>query len=63
MIMHEVAGVLIASLMVVAFATALNPNSQMAQILTSSASGWAGILGAAGGRSVQFPGGVQIGAG
>ena len=59
---HEVAGVLIATVVALAFISAIQPNSQMAKILSASAGGWSGILGATGGRSVAFPGGVTVGA-
>lgn len=44
MIVHEVAGVLVASLMVLAFVSAIQPNSQMASILKASTSGWSTVL-------------------
>lgn len=46
MIAHEVAGVLIATIVAVAFVSAIQPNSQMASLLSSSTSGWANVLNA-----------------
>jgi hypothetical protein len=53
MVTHEIAGVLVASLVTLAFITAVaNKNSQMASILTSATSGWTNILqGVAGGAA------------
>jgi len=44
MVVHEIVGLGVASLLVVAFISALQPNSQMATILNSATSGWANIL-------------------
>jgi hypothetical protein len=44
MIAHEVAGVLIATVVAVAFISAIQPGSQMGTLLSSSLSGWSGVL-------------------
>ena len=44
MIGHEIAGVAVATIVAVAFISALQPNSQMATILSSATGGWANIL-------------------
>jgi hypothetical protein len=53
MIGHEIAGVLVATIILVAFVTAVSPNSQMGNILTSSASGWSQILNTAAGAGFR----------
>jgi hypothetical protein len=53
MIGHEIAGVLVATVVAVAFVTALQPNSQMANILGSASSGWAQILNSVRGSTYQ----------
>lgn len=54
MVTHEIAGVLVASLVTLAFITAVaNKNSQMANILSSATSGWTNILGAVRGGASQ----------
>ena len=50
MIVHEVAGIAIATVVAVAFVSAIQPNSQMATLLSNSLSGWAGVLNAIGGQ-------------
>ena len=44
MIAHEVAGVLVATIVAVAFISAIQPNSQMGTLLSNSLQGWAGVL-------------------
>ena len=46
MVAHEIAGVLVATLVALAFVSAIQPNSQMASLLNSSTQGWANILNA-----------------
>jgi hypothetical protein len=41
---HEIAGVFVATLVALVFVSALQPNSQMATILSSATSGWSSIL-------------------
>jgi hypothetical protein len=53
MIGHEIAGVLVATIILVAFVTAVSPNSQMGNILTSSAQGWSSILSTAAGAGFR----------
>lgn len=46
MIAHEIAGVLLATIVAVAFISAIQPGSQMGSLLSSSTSGWATVLNA-----------------
>lgn len=50
MVAHEIAGVLIATIVAVAFVSAIQPGSQMGTLLTNSLQGWTGVLGAISGR-------------
>lgn len=52
MVGHEIAGVAVATIVAVAFISALQPNSQMATILNSATSGWATILNSVRGSGV-----------
>lgn len=48
MIAHEIAGVLVATIVAVAFVSAIQPGSQMGTLLTNSLQGWSDVLGAIG---------------
>lgn len=55
MIGHEIVGVLVASIVAVAFVSVVvNPNSQMGTLLSNSLGGWSSVLGTIGsGGNVQ----------
>lgn len=57
MIAHEVAGILVATVIAVAFVSAISPGSQMGTLLQNSLSGWNSVLG-----NIGQSGGFRTGA-